>query len=154
MKEAVFFIFVKDDQILIERRLEESEEPNKVFLPCGGVNDQDHEGSDDYRVTAMKREIREELGENIKLLEYEFLTIAESAEPLRMFHGYLIRKWEGELPEFGLEEGKKNAKLMWVPLDEAFLMLDSDVARLVVGKAITVLREEATIRSYASMKSQ
>lgn len=151
MHEYVFFLFYKDGQVLIEHRLATSEEPDKLFLPCGGIQDQDRNDEDDYRVVAMKREISEELGEQLKVNNYEFLTTVEKAETMALYHSYVIKDWEGDLPEYGLEEGEKNAKLYWKPLDEAFLILDSDVARMTIGKALAVLREAELADSYANL---
>jgi 8-oxo-dGTP pyrophosphatase MutT (NUDIX family) len=148
MDEAVFFLFIKDEKILLEHRTEESEEPGKIFIPCGGIEKSDHEQGDEYRVVAMKREIREELGEHITPTEYSFLTTVEKAETMKMFHSYLIRKWEGDLPEYSMEHGKQNAKLVWTDLDDAFLTIDSEVARMTVGKAISILRNGDPEDSY------
>ncbi len=122
-----------------------------VFLPCGGIEPKDHESDEDYRIAALKREIREELGEGITVAEVSFLTTVEKAETITLFHSYLIREWEGTLPEYGLEKGQKNAKLVWTDMYDAFLTVDSEVARMTVGKAISVLREEETTRSYANL---
>jgi hypothetical protein len=151
MEEYVFFIFVKNGQILIEHRLATSDEGEILFLPCGGIQEQDRSGKDEYRITAMKREIAEELGGGIDITDFSFLTTVEKAETMALYHSYLITGWAGELPEYGLEEGEKNARLLWKPIDEAFLILNSDVARMTVGKAIAVLREAELSNSYATL---
>jgi hypothetical protein len=137
--------------IVIEHRLATSEEPDKLFLPCGGIQDADRGNEEDYRIVAMKREIGEELGDQIKLKSFEFLTTVEKAETITLYHSYFITDWEGEIPEYSLEEGEKNAKLLWKPIDEAFLILDSDVARMTVGKALATLREAELADSYATL---
>lgn len=140
MGENVVVLFLKDNKIVIEHRLTESGEYDLLLLPGGGIEEFDRNSEEDYRVTAMKREIREELGEHIKVNKYTFLTTAESSEQLRMFHSYIIHDWEGEIPEYGLEAGVTNAKLKWMDIEDAFLVVHNDVARVIVGKAIAALR--------------
>src|SRR4051794_39132514 len=102
MNEYVFFIFLKDGQIVIEHRLETSEEGDKLFLPCGGIQEQDRGKEDDYRVVAMKREVSEELGESLEVTDFSFLTTVEKAETMALYHSYIIRDWNGNIPEYGL----------------------------------------------------
>lgn len=141
MDEAVFFIFHKDGKFLLEHRLPESEEPNKIFLPCGGIEVADHGKTEDYRIVAMKREISEELGNGISIRDFTFLTTVEVAETMKMYHSYVIHDWKGELPLESKELGIANATLVWTDMDQAFLTIDSEVARMTVGRAIAALRD-------------
>ncbi len=151
MGENVLVIFLKDNKIVVEHRLTESGEFDLLLLPGGGIEEHDRtDAQEDYRVNALKREIKEELGEHIRVNNYTFLTTAESAEMLRMFHCYIVHDWEGDIPEYGLEEGKTNAKLTWMDIEEAFLVIHNDVARTVVGKAIAGLRNGSISLSEAN----
>lgn len=140
MDESVLFLFLKNNKLLVEHRLTDSGKFEEMLLPGGGIEDVDKVEGEDYRVNAMKREIREELGEQISIKDFTFLTTAESGEQRIMFHSYVINDWDGELPEYSIEDGAPNAKLEWLTLEDAFLAFTNDVARTVVGKAIASLR--------------
>lgn len=141
MGENVVIIFLKGNKIVVEQRLTESGKFDLMLLPGGGIEEFDRTEAEDYRVTAMKREIKEELGEHITVKGYTFLTTAESSEQLRMFHCYIVHDWDGEIPEYGLEDGKTNAKLEWMDIEDAFLVVHNDIARTIVGRALAGLRD-------------
>jgi 8-oxo-dGTP pyrophosphatase MutT (NUDIX family) len=129
--EAVMFVFQKDtNKILIENRLEKN--PPETFIPNGKIEEKDKNGHQDYQITALKREIKEELGDDvnpeniIKLGEFKVEVIQV------IFFIYLINKWSGELNETNYENGKKIAQFEWITTKEAMKRFDFPVLKYVL----------------------
>lgn len=118
-KEAVVFVFLKDDKLLIEKRPSgpNHDGPPSYFYPSGKIEIKDHEScssQDDYRVTALYREVNEEFNGKITFDEYCYLgEIAADAIKIN-FYIYLITSFEGCMPTETIENGKKFADLFWI----------------------------------------
>ena len=111
-KEGVIFLFYKDDTILIEHRPTTS--GTETFIPNGTIEDKDKGKNEDYRIEAMKREAHEEM--NVKITEFDYLTELKVKEIGVWFYCYVVTKWEGDIPDYTLEEGKRFADLEWINL--------------------------------------
>ncbi len=109
--EAVVFLFYKDGEILIEHRPD-----GDTFLPNGGVEEEDKEGDEDYRITALKREVREELG--VEIHDFNYLTELKVDEINVWFYVYMITEWEGEIPEETTTDWEQPAELEWIDMDD------------------------------------
>lgn len=117
-REGVVFVFLKDmDQILVEHRPLD-EENYETFFTSGSIETKDYKSNIDYRIMALKREINEEFQKKIKIKEYKYLNEIKVDEINVIFYVYLITEWEGNMPNFTIEEGKKHADLQWVKLEE------------------------------------
>ena len=114
-REAVLFLFKQDNLILIEHR--PTDDGVEVFIPNGGIQEIDLEG-DDYRLTAVKREIREEFNGAIEIRDWHPLGEYIVEELAIKFYGYVIIEWEGILPKYTVEDGRLFAKLEWIPIEK------------------------------------
>lgn len=116
-REGVAFIFLKDNMVLIENR-PVSNNKHEVFFTSGSIENKDYLDSDDYKVSAMFREVDEEFEGKLKIKSYKYLDELEVKEINVVFYIYLITEWEGEVPEFTVENGEKFSKLQWIKLNE------------------------------------
>lgn len=117
MLEAIMFAFVKNGKLLVEHRLEKN--PPEPFIPNGKIEERDKASDLDYRESALRREIREEFGEEIVPKKVEYLGEYEVEAINVIFYIYLINSWEGEIGTESYEEGKVNANLEWMNLEDA-----------------------------------
>ena len=111
-KEGVIFLFYQNDTILIEHRPTSS--GIETFIPNGTVEDKDKNKDEDYRIAAMKREAYEEM--NVRITEFDYLTELKVEEVKIWFYCYVVTGWEGVIPDYTLEEGRKFADLEWINL--------------------------------------
>jgi len=116
-REGVIFALVKDKELLIEKR--PSKDGVEFFIPNGGIEEKDKKKDEDYRITALKREAKEEL--NIDILDFEYLMDHKVDEIKIWFYIYLIKKWKGEIPNFTVEPPGSNIKfadLEWIKIKD------------------------------------
>lgn len=117
-REGVAFIFIKDDKILTEER-KNTEGEYERFFPSGSVEEFDVHGEKDYRVNTMFREIGEEFQHTVGIQKYRYLFSEKVQEINVIFYIYLIEKWDGNVPEYTVEEGEIHARLEWIDLNRA-----------------------------------
>ena len=87
-----------------------------MFFPNGSIETKDYQGTADYLITALYREVQEELNIDFSLQNVDYLGELEVDEIKIVFYIYLITKWDGKIPEFIVEAGEKDAKLKWISL--------------------------------------
>jgi hypothetical protein len=134
VKEAVVFVFHQNDKVLIEHRpCENSGTYNNIFFTTGSIEMKDHEGIEDYKIAALKREISEEFDQNVIPKSFVYLGEVDVTAINFIFYVYLISEWKGQMPNYTIEEGKKFSDLEWIKLsdkskyfkyDSAFLICD------------------------------
>lgn len=104
-KEVIVFALVQDGQILLSKRTDPSSFwLGEEIIPAGGIEKEDYGGVEDYRETALKRELMEELG--VIPTQYHFLfTKQYLGESNLLLHIYAVTGWERELVQ--RETGKE-----------------------------------------------
>jgi 8-oxo-dGTP pyrophosphatase MutT (NUDIX family) len=112
--EAVLFIFLDRDNVLIEHRPKRG--GVESFIPNGKIEDSDLLGSEDYRVAAMKREVAEELNNAVEIKRFTSIGQFYAEAINATFYGYLIEEWTGTMPAYTIEAGQKFADLEWIPI--------------------------------------
>lgn len=135
--EATLFLFFKGGKILIEHRPKNG--GKETFIPNGKIDVADLQGGGDYRLVAMNREICEEFGDSVAVQKHLFLGEFIVKELKIKFYGYLITGWEGEFPDYTVEEGERYADLQWIPIEEYKKYLKFPSAIHFVEKAMEVL---------------
>ena len=141
--EAVVFAFYKNGKVLIENRPDGPDHsgPPVNFFPSGKIEEKDHGSNEDYRIVALKREISEELNDAISFTNYNYLGELY-ANPINVrFYTYLITDFQGEMPSYTLEEGKKFATLFWIDMNEREKYFIHDTAFQIcdmIEKALSV----------------
>lgn len=125
-REGVVFIFLEDERVLIENRSVD-DNTYEVFFTSGSIEEKDYLGDSDYKINAMLREVDEEFNHKVKIRKYEYLEELKVEEINVIFYIYLITDWEGKIPNFTIENSKKDADLQWINLDEKeqYLIYDS-----------------------------
>jgi len=93
--DAVIFIFydIESEEVFIEERFNRNQgDETRVMLPGGTIED----GEDS--VITLFREVREEMGKDIKIVEYEVLERCKVIDEglVKMLQPFLITKWEGD----------------------------------------------------------
>ena len=112
--EGVVFLFYRDGRILIEHRPTES--GKETFIPNGTIEEKDKGKKEDYRIVAMKREAFEEM--QVRITEFEYLADCKVEKVKLWFYCYVVTGWEGIIPQYTVEEGKKFADLEWILLTD------------------------------------
>ncbi len=135
--EAVLFLFFKDGSILIEHR--PKNRGKETFIPNGKIDVADMQDGGDYRLVAMNREMSEEFGDSVAVQKHLFLGEFIVKELKIKFWGYLITDWDGEFPDYTVEEGKRYADLEWIPIEEYKSYLKFPSAIHFVEKAMELL---------------
>ncbi len=135
--EAVLFLFVKDGKMLVELR--PKKDHIETFIPNGRIDTEDFNKDEDYKIVAMKREISEEFSNQVKISNYIPLGIFKVEQLKFKFFGYLITRWDGEVPDYTIEGGEKFADLKWIPLKEHKEHLKLPSALFFVEEAIKKL---------------
>jgi hypothetical protein len=131
-REGVIFCFYKDGKINIEHRpLGNGKED--VFFTNGTIEVKDREVDGDYRLVALKREIDEEFDGKIKIKKFEYLGEAKAEAINILFYVYLITSWEGEMPDYTVEEGKKFSRVEWADLGKAEAIFEYESAEEICG---------------------
>ncbi len=129
-REGVVFAFLHSNKVLIEHRPTSNEDKDS-FFPNGSVEEKDHENDKDYKEVCLLREVGEEFGGKVKLIDYDFLCEHKVDSINIVFYTYLITKWEGEIPAYTVEEGEKFADLEWINLSEYKKYLFYDTAHKI-----------------------
>lgn len=111
---VVFALLNPNNEILVEYR--DNNGKDNVFFPNGSIETKDYQGTADYLITALYREVQEELNIDFSLQNVDYLGELEVDEIKIVFYIYLITKWDGKIPEFIVEAGEKDAKLKWISL--------------------------------------
>ena len=106
---VVIFIFLKNNKILIEKRLLKKYQGEHYLVPGGRVRELEN------LEQALIREVKEELG--ITPLEFVQLPSNKKIQGLEghILVPFLVKKWQGEFPEVILDRGNS---LIWLELDE------------------------------------
>jgi 8-oxo-dGTP pyrophosphatase MutT (NUDIX family) len=114
------WIVINGDKFLIEERPKKDHGESRC-IPCGHIDLNKDFGN--YICSALLRECQEEfrLGSFrpaeytfLKTIDYDELKDDGKVEKLRL-HYFIITNWEGQIPEFTIEEGEKHARLVWRP---------------------------------------
>ncbi len=133
MGEAVVFLFIKDRDVLLEFR------PRGVYeemhIPGGGIEHGDKNIDEKYAQIAMKREIAEELGEQIKVLAYQYAGNTIREETGSRYFAFLVTKWKGEIPSHIKEKGEPDSRLVWICIDDALKLATTNVRKFALSKA-------------------
>lgn len=113
-RDAVVFLFHRNGKILVEERPAAFLNNKKaIFIPSGRV-----EKSDADFESAMKREVAEEFDGKITINEFSYLASHYSKDVNLNFHCFLISKWDGEFPDYTIEDGRDFGRLFWITLSE------------------------------------
>jgi 8-oxo-dGTP pyrophosphatase MutT (NUDIX family) len=142
--EGVLFIFLDGDKVLIEHRPKGS--GKETFIPNGKIEDSDLAGGADYPVVAMQREISEEFAGQVVAKRWTALGEFRAEAVKIKFYGYLIDEWEGELPAYTVEDGKKFADLEWIPLSAYRNYLTFDTSTFFMEQVIERRGQDAAQR--------
>ncbi len=133
MGEAVVFLFIKQKKVLLEFRPFGQKE--EMHIPGGGIEHFDKAVDEKYAQIAMKREVEEELGNQINILEYHYAGNTIRSETGSRYFTFLITKWDGEVPSHIKEEGEPDSRLEWIDIDQAIKLANTDVRTFALLKA-------------------
>jgi 8-oxo-dGTP pyrophosphatase MutT (NUDIX family) len=134
-EEAVVFVFIKENKLLIEKRDEGKGE--EVFFPNGGIEESDKDIGIDYRIAALNREVREEM--DLEITDFDFLMDLKVDEIKVWFYVYVVTRWNGEVPSFTVEppgSGQKFADLEWIDIKDYEKVFKYDSAKSIARKII------------------
>jgi 8-oxo-dGTP pyrophosphatase MutT (NUDIX family) len=134
MREAILYAFVLDGKILVEERLKNEEEVIGLMIPGGGIEEHDKKEGIDYREHAFFREVSEELGEHVVVDEHFYLGPVIKPETGTPFHVFYVSSWQGDLPEYIIEDGKRDGRLQWMTIREAEEQSDNPVTIYALQK--------------------
>lgn len=117
-KEGVIFLFYDEGSILLEHR--PADDGTETFIPNGTIEEKDKSSTahDNYVVAALHREVDEELSGQVTVNSIDKLCEYQVEDPALWFYSYVVTDWDGEVPDYTVEEGEKYADLEWVPLSE------------------------------------
>jgi 8-oxo-dGTP pyrophosphatase MutT (NUDIX family) len=141
MGEAVVFLLVKENRVLLEFRQIDGEEV--MHIPGGGIESFDKTGDVHYSINAMHREMREEFDGKVEIKTYQKLGRIIKEEADLLFHVYVVTHWEGEIPSHTLEEGIPDGRLEWHELDEAIKIAPGNTVREYTLKKVKEFFEQA-----------
>jgi 8-oxo-dGTP pyrophosphatase MutT (NUDIX family) len=142
-REGVIFLFYKDGRILIEHRPKE-DGGIETFIPNGSIEDKDHGQELDYKLVALHREVYEEFQGKVKVNNCKKISEYKVDEIKIIFYTYVVDDWDGEIPEYTIEDGEKFADLELVRLDDFrnYLKLDSAVDACLALKNYLVNKDK------------
>ncbi|MFB6105012.1 MAG: NUDIX domain-containing protein [Halobacteriaceae archaeon] len=126
-EEAVMFLFTDGDDILIEHRPES--DGGHTFIPNGSIEQRDKQGTTDYRIAALHREVSEEFANRVTVEGVTELCEHRVENPALWFYCYAVTDWTGTVPEYTVEDGERFADLEWVPLADYDTYLELGSAR-------------------------
>lgn len=127
-REGVVFAFIKENtKILIEKRPVAGNQV-EIFFPSGSIELKDYQDNSDYKHQALIREVSEEFAGRIEVKNCIYLQEIWVESVNIVFYIYLITDWQGAMPEFTIEEGRKHSLLQWIDLDERHLYFQFDSA--------------------------
>jgi len=95
-REAVVFVFLKDSEVLVEKRAKGNTFEGLRIFPSGKVEVEDFGSDFDYRVEALRREVQEELG----VIPTRYCLILAKTYPREinmLLHCFLITEWQGQI---------------------------------------------------------
>jgi hypothetical protein len=142
MQEVVKYVLLRDTTILTEYRTPDAGHPDAATLiPGGGIEEVDKLTGKDYREVALLREISEELQGDVTVASYHYLGEFEIKERNFIFYIYLITDWQGSIPEYIMENGKKDGKLAWIEKDLLIEQSDNRVNRYIIEKVNEYLQK-------------
>ena len=130
--EAVLFIFIDGDKILVEHRPKDG--GTETFIPNGKIEDFDFADGTDYRVAAMRREVAEEFDNHVEVVGYAPLGVFRAEAVKITFYGFLVTEWRGQIPAYTVEEGRKFAELEWIDMHDYARYLTFDTTTFFVEK--------------------
>ena len=110
MVVAVHLLLIKDKQLLMSRRFKTGYQDGNYSLPAGHVD------ADESCLTAIVREVREEIGLNLQKENLKFAHVVhrfEDRESIDFF--FSCDKWQGEPQN---TEPNKCDDLRWFPLNK------------------------------------
>lgn len=126
LREGVIFAFYKNGEILIEHRPSNNGNQDTFFLN-GSIEDIDYKGNEDYKVTAMRREVLEELQGKVEVTSFEYLGELAVEGIGVIFYIFIVMAWNGSIPEFTVENNQKFSDVEWIKLSdrEKYFQYDS-----------------------------
>lgn len=110
--KAVIFIFLKNNQILLEKRTFSEKFVNQLVFPGGTAEVDEHENLE----LTLQREVQEELG--VRATRFEELNLENDFKSRtgKIITPYIIHDWEGEIPKIILDQGNE---VIWVDIKDA-----------------------------------
>lgn len=139
-REGVVFSFVnKHKEVLIENRIMGNE--IHIFFPSGSIETKDLKSGTDYRINALHREVEEEFNGAVIMKDIQYLNEVYVDEIKIVFYVYMITKWDGEFPEYVVEEGEEDAKLEWVRLNDFDEVFEFESAKEIARRIIAYLHQ-------------
>jgi len=127
-REGVIFVFFDNGKINIEYRPSENGK-EEIFFTNGSIEDKDYNQKEDYRITALKREVSEEFDGKVEMSEYNYLGEVKVRAINVLFYVYLVNSWKGIIPDYTIEEGEKFSRVEWVDLYKVDDVFEYDSAR-------------------------
>ncbi len=128
--EAVIFIFVKNKKILLveKRDIKRVRDPGIFAFPGGMIEKGDLGKDEDYKVVALRREVKEEL--SLDNFSYRFITYHnyETGKKKYGIYYYVCNEWKGTIPH-------KNAEgdsLLWVNIKDALDVIEREPDKKVI----------------------
>lgn len=115
-KKVVLFALIKDNKILLEKRLLDGFSNLQYLIPGGAINE-DLESLEE----ALKREILEELG----VIPTMFKSLSNENIPginNNLLRPFIVTAWTGEVPQKVLDKEDPHP-LEWVEIDRALDLL-------------------------------
>lgn len=125
MKDAVMFLFTKNNgsKVLLEHRLTDKNKFEEIFIPNGSVEPIDRDTTENYLVSAMKREIKEEFCGKVVPINFISSGSYTVHEIGIIFYIFIVNSWSGKHPIYAEENGKRSARLKWHSIEEALKIM-------------------------------
>lgn len=133
-KESVVFLFYKDGKVLLEKRTNKiSDAYNGMLIVPGGKIEQTDYSQPDYFLTALLREVEEELSVKPLTVIHLFdnphnLTPRGNIYYSRVF---LVTEWEGEIKS---QEPEK-ATAVWIDINDAEASVPLEFSQRIIAAA-------------------
>lgn len=128
-RDVVVFLFYRNGEVLVENRPD-----GRVFLPGGTVEKKDFNKPGSYLMNALYREVNEEFSGRVRIKRCGYYATRKSKNEKINFHAFAITDWEGRMPEYTIEDGKRFSKLEWVELDSYADHLTAEHSRKMCEK--------------------
>jgi 8-oxo-dGTP pyrophosphatase MutT (NUDIX family) len=136
-REAVVFVFFKDNKVLVEKRAKGNTFEGLKIFPSGKVEVKDIDGDLDYRVEALRREVWEELG----VIPTKFRLILAKVYPREvnmLLHCFLITEWQGQIETNRVAE---KGVFEWMDLSRAEKEMPLESSKEIIASAKSVLED-------------
>ena len=137
-KESVVFLLYKDNQVLLEKRTNKiSDAYSGMLIVPGGKIEQKDYSQPDYFLTALIREVEEELSVKPRRITHLFDNPHNLTPRGNVYYSrvYLVTEWEGEIKS---QEPEK-ATAVWVNIDEATSMMPLQFSKEIIAAARQLL---------------